>query len=116
MRVLSRPLNKGEVFPCRISKAKNTFSETTVVLNFSTRIYGTFKNTFDMFYLKNNIKGIVISSMYMHPGEQNPFLNFYVIKKEQFTDKLQLEFEEKFLKEYFVFYKDCVRNSHMFRM
>ncbi len=77
-----------------MKKAKILFADTSAVLDFSSvsRIYGTFKNTFDMFYLKNNIKGRVISSMYMYPGESNPFLSFYVLKKKDYPEEIQQEF------------------------
>lgn len=110
MKIISRPLNSGECFPCSMKKAKTLFADTNVTLNFahSSRVYDTFKNTFDMFYLKNNIKGRVISSMYMYPGESNPFLSFYVLKKKDYPEEIQQEFEEKYLNLYIDFYNEMM--------
>ena len=94
-------------------KAKDLFADTNVTLNFAHtgRIYGTFKNTFDMFYLKNNIKGQVISSMYISPGESDPFFSFYVLKKKDYPEEIMQEFEEKFLNLYLDFYNEMMTEN-----
>ncbi len=96
-----------------MKKAKTLFADTNVTLNFAQtgRIYGTFKNTFDMFYLKNNIKGHVISSMCISPGESNPFFSFYVLKKKDLPEEIMQEFEEKYLKLYLDFYSEMMNKT-----
>lgn len=106
MKVKIRPLNKGELFPCTLKRAKELFEETAVILDFAHtgRTYVTFANTPSGFYLKNEIKGIVIASMYMYPGIKDPLLSFFVLKKTEFTFQLQDEFENKYLPEFYNFY------------
>lgn len=107
MEIKIRPLNEGELFPCSYKRAKELFKNTSVVLNFAytSRVYGTFENTKDKFYLKNKIQGKIISSMYMYPRQAKPLLNFYVIKKSDFTSNLQNEFEKKYLPAFYDLYQ-----------
>lgn len=113
MKVKSRPLNNGECFPCSMKKAKEIFADANVELDFSSvsRIYGTFKNTFDMYYLKNNIKGQVIASMYMYPKYNLPSLHFYVLKKQNYPEEIRREFEEDYLKLYLDFYNEMMNTT-----
>lgn len=113
MKVLSRPLNKGETFPCSIRSAKELFRDTDVILNFSHagRTYGTFVNTPDMFYCRNNIRGIVLSSMYMYAGNHDAMLSFFVVKSNEFNYDLQKEYESKFLPQYLQLYKSLVSDE-----
>lgn len=107
MKVLSRPVNKGETFPCSFRSAKELFKDTDVTLNFS-RTYGTFVNTPDMFYCRNNIRGIILSSMYMYAGNHDAMLSFYVVKSNRFNRDLQTEYESEFLPQYLQLYKRLV--------
>ncbi len=110
MEVHVRPLNKGEVFPCSVKSAKELFKGTEVNLNFAytSRVYGTFLNTPDMFYLKNNIRGIVLSSMYMSAGYVQPTISFFVIKSSSYNLTLKKEFETSFLPQYLQLYKSMI--------
>ena len=110
MKVLSRPLNKGETFPCSIRSAKELFKDTDVTLNFSytARTYGTFVNTPDMFYCRNNIRGVILSSMYMYTCNHDAMLSFYVVKSNKFNRDLQTEYESEFLPQYLQLYKRLV--------
>ena len=79
--------------------ALEMFKNTDVHLNFAyyTRDYGTFAETQDRYFVKKNITGRVVASMYMHSGYKSPILSFYVIGKNNFCDELRVEFEQKYL-------------------
>ncbi len=113
MKIKSRPLNIGELFPCSFSRAKNVFKETDVFLNFSytSRGYGTFANTPDAFYLKNNVKGKIIASMYTFPGNDKPLLNFFCIKATEYDDFLKQQFEIEILPSIFGFYSEILQKN-----
>lgn len=108
MEILSRPLNKGEVFPCSFKSAKSFFKDTDVVLNFAkySRVFGTFANTTDAFYVKKNISGRIIASMYMHYKKPCPLLNFFVLKDCDFNEALTNKFESKVLLHFHNFYTE----------
>lgn len=113
MEVHVRPLNKGEIFPCSVKSAKKLFKDTEVNLNFAytSRVYGTFLNTPDMFYSKNNIRGIVLSSMHISAGYTQPTISFFVIKSSSYNLNLQKEFEASFLPQYLELYKSMVNEK-----
>lgn len=113
MEIKTRPLNKGEIFPCSFKSAKSVFKDTAVTLNFgyTSRIYGTFARTPDAFYLKNKIGGSVIAAMSMYPRQENPLLCFYVLKKESFPSQLQKEFESKYLFRFYDFYQKLLKDN-----
>ncbi len=107
MEIRTRPLNRGECFPCSFSQAKDIFKNTTVVLDFAylERNYSAFANSKAGFYLKNKIKGYIILSMYMQPRDPRPILCFYVLNDRVFNSNLQNEVVQKFLPEYYRFYQ-----------
>jgi hypothetical protein len=121
MEIKSCPLNRGEVFPCSYAKAKKIFINTPVILNFAytSRIYGTFCNTPDRFFVKKNINGTIIASMYMRPMEIRPMLCFYVLKEHQYSNQLRKEFEDMYLNLFFDFYSSLaicdsdIRDVHL---
>ena len=96
MKIDVRPLYKGETFCCSIKSAKELFKDTPVYLDFSylSRTFGTFAYTSDAYYVKNNIKGHVISSMYMRPRDENPIYSFYVIKNTLCSTQIKEEYEK----------------------
>ena len=113
MKILTRPINKGETFPCAFQKAKEIFKHMNVCLNFAHghRDYGTFSNTPDRFYMDKNIKGRVISSMYMQQAEDEPLLCFYVLKESQYNKQLRDEFEDKYLPMYAMFFDELYQQK-----
>ncbi len=103
MKIKIRQLNHGERFCCSTAKAKELFADTDICLDFAQlgREYVTFGRTKDAYYLKNNIKGGVLMSLYMHQKYSEPILGFYVIPaKYDFPECLQKEIEEKYLHEF----------------
>ena len=114
MEIKVRPLNKGETFTCSIKKAKEYFKNTSVVLNFAytNRVYSTFANTPHAVYLKNRIKGIIVSSMFMSSQREKALLSFYVIKDKDMPCQLKNEFENNYLPEYLKFYRSIYNNKN----
>ena len=112
MKITVRPLNNGEVFPCSLHIAKQIFRTTSIHLNFAYygRDFGTFARTPDFYLVKKNIKGCVITSMYIREKQEDPILSFYVLKEMSWTKELKNEFEQTFLPEYYRLY-----NSLAFR-
>lgn len=106
MKIKVRPLNDGEVFPCSLFVAKDIFRTTSVQLNFAygSRDYGTFSNTPDYYLVKKNIKGRVVSSLYMRKKQKDPILSLYVLKKTSWSEEIKNEFEQKVLPAYYQFY------------
>lgn len=106
MKIQIRPLNKGETFCCSVRAAKEMFKNTDINLNFAfySRDYGTFAHSPDAYYLKNNIKGRVIAALYAHNKTTHTNLSFYVIKKNEFTQKIIEDFEKSFLPKFYDFY------------
>lgn len=107
MQVRVRPLNKGEVFCCGISKAKALFRETPVILDFAYygRDFAPFLGTeLDRFAYKH-VQGRVVAVMQMVDGEESPLLSFKVIKEEKFSSELKKEFETKYLPEFYRLYQ-----------
>ena len=113
MKINARPLNEGETFVCSMKKAKEMFKNTDVHLNFAyyTRDYGTFAETQDRYFVKKNITGRVVASMYMHSGYKSPILSFYVIGKNNFCDELRVEFEQKYLPEFYKLYQTMLKDD-----
>lgn len=107
MYVEYRPCNANEKFPCSVKKAKDVFRDTEVTLNFS-RSFGTFLNSPSAFFLKKQILGRVVASMYMTPGRKRPLLSFFVCKSCDMSEKLRREFEDVYLQECYSFYKEFV--------
>ena len=123
LKVLVRPLNKGETFCCSLAVAKNVFKNTEVTLNFSYygRNYGAFNNTFFATYLKNKVKGYVIAKMSIESGCENPILSFYVLKEKLFSKEQKRVFEEKYLPEFLQLYYErmsdkSIKFTHEFVM
>ena len=108
-------LNKGEMFCCSVKKAKDLFKDTEIHLNFACygRVYSTFAETKEGYYLKNNIKSRVISSMYMLPGAAQTILAFYVVKRKSFPEDLKTEFEQVYLPKYYEIYNEML-NANKF--
>ena len=107
MKVSVRPLNTGETFCCSIKSAKSIFQSTEIHLNFSFfgRDYGTFSETPDAYYFKNNIKGRIIASLYAHSNSEHSILSFYVLKQSSFSQELKNEFESSYLPWFYNHYK-----------
>ena len=107
MRIEVRVLNKGEVFPCSIKKAKELFKNTALVLNFAKygRVFGTFSNTPDKFYVKHNVKGTVVAASYMSCGVESSMISFYVLKATEYSNVLKEKFETEFLPEFLRLYE-----------
>ena len=108
MKFTSRPLNRGEIFPCSSKSAKDMFKDTTIHLHFAniSRDFGTFANTFDYFYVRKNVSGQIIASMYMYPIQEHPILSFYVLKQKEYPYRLQQEFEHMVLPQILSFYHE----------
>lgn len=115
MKIDVRPLNKGETFCCPIKSVKEIFKNTSVHLNFAYlgRNFGTFAYTSDAYYMKNNIRGIVISSMYMRPRDEEPIYSFYVIKEELCSPEIKEEYEKKYLPLYYQLYESQVNDNNI---
>lgn len=113
MEIKSRPLNRGECFPCSFNQAKAIFKNTTVFLDFAYlgRNYCAFANSKAGFYLQNKIKGYIILSMYMQPKDSRPILSFYVLNDRFFNSQLQEEVVHKYLPEYYRFYQTQLAGS-----
>ena len=86
--------------------AKDIFRNTELCLNFACygRNYQTFSNIPDYYYVKHNVKGIIIAASYMHNRELSPLLSFNVIKQTDITPEIKKEFEQRFLPEYYKLY------------
>ena len=115
MKIYSRPLNPGETFACSMQKAKEKFHDTPVILNFAyySRVYGTFFNTPESYYVKKNIQGIVVCSTHMYSKQNSPVLNFYAIKNEMYSQRLQSEFSEKYLGLLYDLYLSLYQDNDM---
>ena len=115
VKVMVRPLNKGETFCCSMKEVKNVFQNTEVELNFAYygRNYSTFAETPDGYYLKNHIKGYVIAASYMEARRKDIILSFYVLKEERFTSAMKKEFSEKYLPEFYRLYTEMQSYSEM---
>ena len=78
MKIDSRPLNKGETFCCSMRAAKELFRNYNITLNFSYlgRDFGTFAETPDRYYVERNVKGRIVSSLYMRTNDKNAILSY----------------------------------------
>ena len=112
MRILSRPLNKGETFCCSMRAAKELFRNYDITLNFSYlgRDFGTFAETPDRYYVERNVKGRIVSSLYMYTNQARPILSFYVLKEENYSPELRTQYEKEFLPEHLRMYKELTKN------
>ena len=113
MKVDVRPLNKGETFCCSVKRAKEMFKDTEVHLNFAFfgRIYGTFAETPDAYFMKKNIRGQVVSAMYIYSGVAASMLSFYVVKQNEFPHILKVRYETAFLPEIFRIYQEQMKKN-----
>ena len=110
MKIISRPLNKGEVFPCSFKKAKDIFKDTDIILSFSchSRDFGTFANTPDRFYVDKNVRGKIIAASYMNPGIAKTMLKLYVLKNSEYPEEFRIQFEQECLPKFHKLYKSLV--------
>ncbi len=108
MKIVSRTLNKGEIFLSSFRAIKNVFKDTPFNIDFSvySKQYGTFMNTPDYYYLKNKIQGQVVAALYTHPCDYSPTLHLYTIKESLYSQNLQTEFEQEYLVKFFDFYSE----------
>lgn len=112
MRMLSRPLNKGETFCCSMRTVKELFREHNITLDFSYlgRDFGTFAETPDRYYVERNVKGRIVSSLYMRTNDKNAILSFYVLKEQNYSPELKKQYEKEFLPEYLRMYKELTKD------
>ena len=110
--MLSRPLNKGETFCCSMRAVKELFREYNITLDFSYlgRDFGTFAETPDRYYVERNVKGRIVSSLYMYTNQARPILSFYVLKEENYSPELRTQYEKEFLPEHLRMYKELTKN------
>jgi hypothetical protein len=108
MKISSRTLNKGEIFPSSFRAIKNVFKDTPFNIDFSVydKKYGTFMHTPDYYYLKNRIQGQVVAALYTYPRNSSPTLHLYTIKESQYSRNLQTEFEQEYLAKFLDFYSE----------
>ena len=113
MQVKTRTLNDGETFCCSLQKAKELFKNTDTVLNFgyTSRNFGTFVGTPDYYYVKKNIKGKVLASMYSYSVEQTTMLSFYPVSKSKLNENLKQVFEKIYLPKFYDIYINRVPNE-----
>lgn len=113
MQIKSRAINNKETFCCSFKKAKELFKNTDVVLSFgyTSRSFGTFVGTPDYYYVKRNIKGKILASMYSYSIEQTPLLCFFPTAKAEFNEKLRQVFEETYLPKFYDIYLNRVPNE-----
>ena len=107
MEVKVRPLNRGETFSCSVKTAKEMFKNTDVYLNFAYlgRDYRTWAETPDAYYWKRNVNGRIIAKMQTRSGEARPILCFFVVKESAFPLECKIEFEQKYLPEFYRLYE-----------
>lgn len=108
MKIMSRTLNKGEIFPSSFRMIKEVFKNTLFNIDFSahSKKYGTFMHTPDFYYLKNRIQGQVIAALYTYPRDPSPTLHLYTIKESLYSRNLQTEFEQEYLVKFIDFYSE----------
>ena len=113
MKVKVRPLNEGETFCCSLRKAKEVFRNTDVYLDFSYlgRDYSTWAETPDAYFWKRNVKGRIVASMLTHSGTESPILSFYVVKEDIFPIECKMEFEQKYLPEFYRLYETMLNEN-----
>ena len=102
MDIKSRPLNKGEIYGCSFKKAKEIFKDTDIHLSYGVggRYFGYFLGTPLATYCNKHLFGRVIASMGVCANIQATTVTFYALKKTEFSEELQCEFEEKILPRY----------------
>ena len=112
MKIDSRPLNKGETFCCSMRAAKELFRNYDITLNFSCygRDFGTFAETPDRYYVERNVKGRIVSSLYMRTNDKSAILSFYVLKEENYSPELRTQYEKEFLPEHLRMYKELTKD------
>ena len=112
MKIDSRPLNKGETFCCSMRAAKELFRNYDITLNFSCygRDFGTFAETPDRYYVERNVKGRIVSSLYMRTNDKSAILSFYVLKEENYSPELRTQYEKEFLPEHLKMYKELTKD------
>lgn len=115
MKVMVRPLNKGETFCCAMKDVKDIFKDTEVHLDFACygRNFSTFAETPDGYYLKNHIKGYVIASSHMEARRKDAIISFYVLRERDFTAEMKKEFTKKYLPEFYKLYMEMQNYNEM---
>jgi len=108
MKIVSRTLNKGELFPSSFRMIKEVFKDPPFKIDFSvySKKYGTFMHTPDFYYLTNKIQGQVVASLYTYPRDSSPTLRLYTIKESLYSRNLQTEFEQEYLVKFLEFYSE----------
>lgn len=115
MEIKKRPLNIGETFCCSMKKAKETFKDTNIFLNFAYvgRHFSTFAESPDGYYWHRNVKGRVICSMQTFSGQERPLLCFHVLNEKNFPVELKDEFEQKYLPEFYRLYQTLLNDQSL---
>ena len=120
LRKVLRPTAESETFCCTFKDVKDLFADTDATIDFG---FGERSFSLDLFntgcglkrYAKKRIKGVVVCKMTTFFGSTTPRLNFYIIKKSEYSDELRQKFIAKYLPEVYCLYKTCLDDKSVIR-
>lgn len=107
MKIYYQKYNKGEMYCCSLKVVKEKFKNMEIKINYGSfgRKYSPLKKEIDYSYYKKNIKGIIISRIYIEYKNCNSMISFYIINENDYSLTLQSEFEKNILNQMLDFYK-----------